>query len=192
MLLNRRTLEAIRSGAVTLVFRRWRRPTVKAGGTLLTSLGQLRIEAVDRMAVASLTEADARAAGFADLGGLRAFLDRRADGDLYRIRVGALEADPRERLRAAAPGQEELRGIADRLGRLDSRSPHGPWTRRVLELIARRPAVRAGDLAQELGRDRAEFKADVRKLKALGLTESLAVGYRLSPRGRAVLEALDP
>jgi hypothetical protein len=31
------------------------------------------------------------------------------------------------------------------------------------------------------------FKADVRKLKELGLTESLEVGYRLSPRGRAVL-----
>jgi hypothetical protein len=27
----------------------------------------------------------------------------------------------------------------------------------------------------------------VRKLKALGLTESLEVGYRLSPRGRAYL-----
>ena len=28
----------------------------------------------------------------------------------------------------------------------------------------------------------------MRKLKAMGLTESLEVGYRLSPRGRAVLE----
>lgn len=32
------------------------------------------------------------------------------------------------------------------------------------------------------------IKRDVRKLKALGLTESLEVGYRLSPRGRAYLE----
>jgi hypothetical protein len=30
----------------------------------------------------------------------------------------------------------------------------------------------------------------VRQLKELGLTESLEVGYRLSPRGRAVLECL--
>jgi len=30
----------------------------------------------------------------------------------------------------------------------------------------------------------------VRKLKELGLTESLEVGYRLSPRGRALLERL--
>jgi Mn-dependent DtxR family transcriptional regulator len=47
--------------------------------------------------------------------------------------------------------------------------------------------VRAADLAKHLGRDRKSFKTDVRKLKELGLTESLEVGYRLSPRGRAWL-----
>ncbi len=57
----------------------------------------------------------------------------------------------------------------------------------MLRLIGDRPGVRAGDLAAELGRERLAFKADVRKLKALGLTESLEVGYRLSPRGRAYL-----
>ncbi|WP_225771433.1 hypothetical protein [Inquilinus sp. Marseille-Q2685] len=40
------------------------------------------------------------------------------------------------------------------------------------------------------GREIAAFKTDVRKLKALGLTESLKVGYRLSPRGRALLERI--
>jgi hypothetical protein len=48
--------------------------------------------------------------------------------------------------------------------------------------------VRAGDLAEAFGRERLKFKTDVRKLKALGLTESLEVGYRLSPRGRAFLD----
>ena len=38
---------------------------------------------------------------------------------------------------------------------------------------------------------RASFKADVRRLKELGLTESLAVGYRLSPRGRAFVARTD-
>jgi hypothetical protein len=32
------------------------------------------------------------------------------------------------------------------------------------------------------------FKLDVRKLKELGLTESLPVGYRLSPRGEFLLQ----
>lgn len=38
---------------------------------------------------------------------------------------------------------------------------------------------------------RPTVKAGVRKLKELGLTESLAVGYRLSPRGAALLAAED-
>ena len=57
----------------------------------------------------------------------------------------------------------------------------------MLGVIAERPATRAPDLAVELGRETAPFKADVRKLKELGLTESLERGYRLSPRGRAYL-----
>jgi hypothetical protein len=57
-------------------------------------------------------------------------------------------------------------------------------------LIADRPGVRAADLAAAEGREKLPFKADVRKLKELGLTESLEVGYRLSPRGRALLSRL--
>jgi hypothetical protein len=60
----------------------------------------------------------------------------------------------------------------------------------VLELVASRPGVRAADLAASLGRETLPFKVDVRKLKELGLTESLEVGYRLSPRGRAVMRRL--
>ena len=40
-----------------------------------------------------------------------------------------------------------------------------------------------------LGQEKRRFKLYVRKLKELGLTESLPVGYRLSPRGHAVLRA---
>ena len=78
--------------------------------------------------------------------------------------------------------------LARRLARLDRASHHGPWTMTALGLIRDRPGVRAGDLAAAVGRDRASFKVDVRKLKELGLTESLEVGYRLSPRGRALLD----
>ena len=59
----------------------------------------------------------------------------------------------------------------------------------MLRLIGDRPGVRAGDLADELGRERLAFKADVRKLKALGLTESLEVGYRLSPEAGQTADA---
>jgi hypothetical protein len=90
----------------------------------------------------------------------------------------------------AAVPDDELARIRARLARLDRASRHGPWTVTVLRLIAARPGVRAADLAASLGRETQPFKADVRKLKQLGLTESLDVGYRLSPRGRAVLERL--
>jgi hypothetical protein len=62
----------------------------------------------------------------------------------------------------------------------------------VLEVIASRPATRAADLAAGFGRETQPFKTDVRKLKNLGLTESLEVGYRLSPRGAAYLERPSP
>ncbi|HEY0402430.1 MAG TPA: hypothetical protein VGD09_10460 [Blastococcus sp.] len=62
-----------------------------------------------------------------------------------------------------------------------------PRTREILRLIADRPGVRAPDLAASLGRETLPFKRDVRKLKELGLTHSLEVGYEISPRGRAYL-----
>jgi hypothetical protein len=80
--------------------------------------------------------------------------------------------------------------VRRRLARLDRRGTDGPWIEPTLAVIERRPGVRAGDLAAELGRDRDRFKVDVRKLKDLGLTISLETGYELSPRGRAVLAAL--
>ncbi len=72
-----------------------------------------------------------------------------------------------------------------KLDRLDRASSHGPWTREALDLIERWPARRAPDLAAMVGRETQPFKTDIRKLKAMGLTESLQVGYRLSPRGIA-------
>ena len=76
-----------------------------------------------------------------------------------------------------------------RLDRLDRAAVHGPWTRATLAVIAGQPGRRAADLAAWFGRETQPFKTDVRKLKNLGLTESLEVGYRLSPRGTAFLAA---
>jgi len=91
----------------------------------------------------------------------------------------------------AALGPEEVEEIRARLARLDRASAHGAWTVDVLRVIAARPATRAADLAAGFGRETQPFKLDVRKLKNLGLTISLEVGYRLSPRGEAYLAAID-
>ncbi len=186
MLFRQDVLRRIAEGDVTLAFRRWRRPTVRAGGTLRTRVGVLAIDSVEPVDEDQVTDADARRAGAADrealLGGLR------AEGRLYRVELRLAGPDPRIALRERSDISPEERAEIDaRLARLDAASRHGPWTAAVLELIAEQPGTRAPDLAASFGRETAPFKADVRKLKELGLTESLLVGYRLSPRGRAYL-----
>jgi hypothetical protein len=120
LLLKGETIERIRSGQITLLFRRWRAPRVRAGGRSRDARGVVEIVSVERAA------------------------------------------------------------------RLDARSADGAWTERVLRAIAAQPGVVSSALAAQLGMPRPDFKRRVRKLKELGLTESLEVGYRISPRGREV------
>ena len=190
MLIRHATLEKIRDGEVTLQFRRGKRPTVKSGGTLLTKVGQLAIDAVDVVDADRITGADARRAGYADADALRSDLSDR-DGAVYRVRVRLSGEDPRAALRAEVPTGAALEALADKVRGFDRRSKSGAWAVAALQAIAAQPAVRAGDLAEDASMERKDFKARVRKLKALGLTESLEVGYQLSPRGRAVLHHLE-
>jgi hypothetical protein len=64
MLFKQPDLTRIRAGAITMAFRRWRRPTVAEGGTLRTSVGILAIDSVDRIRAEDITEADAEHAGY--------------------------------------------------------------------------------------------------------------------------------
>jgi hypothetical protein len=186
MLFRPADLAAIAAGEVTVAFRRWKRPMAKAGGAQHTPVGVLAFDAVER--VDDISREDARRAGFADPAAAWEKL-RGREGDLYRIELRLAGPDPRIALREdAALGAADRAEIAARLARLDRASTHGPWTEATLRAIAESPGTRAADLAERLGRERLPFKADVRKLKALGLTESLEVGYRLSPRGRAYLD----
>jgi len=187
VLISPATAEGIADGSVTLAFRRWDRPRMLPGSTQRTGAGVVRVESVDEVDPDSLTEEDARHAGVASLAALRRLLDRRDGAHVYRMRVTLAGADPRVALRARAELSEEDRRALDRqLDRWDA-ARGAPWTREVLRLIADRPAVRAPDLAASLGRETLPFKRDVRKLKELGLTSSLPVGYEISPRGRAYL-----
>ncbi len=186
MLLPADALRGIAAGEITVAFRRWKRPTVRAGGTLTTRAGVLAIDAVEP--VDDVDEEGARRAGFPDAAAARARL--RPEGTLYRVTFHLAGPDPRIALRARAElGPEELATIRARLARLDRSNPRGPWTAATLRQIAAEPGRRAGDLAEAAGVERLRYKADVRKLKALGLTESLEVGSRLSPRGAAYLSA---
>jgi hypothetical protein len=191
MLFNKAALEGIAAGRITLAFRRWRRPTVRQGGTLRSRAGVLAMDAVSIVRLRDISAADARRAGFDSLSALRAELDKRDEGRLYRIEFHLAAEDPRIALRQQdALSEAEVDALVERLARFDASSPRGPWTRQVLQMIADEPGRRAPDFAERMGLDVPTFKRQVRKLKELGLTESLLVGYRLSPRGRALFERL--
>ena len=187
MLLKKATLDAIVEGRVDRAFRRWKRPTVKAGGRLRSRVGVLSIRTVEPVGRDEVTEAEARRAGSASRAELLALLDAKTEGEIWRVTLAFAGADERIELRGRVPDAEELADLERRLDAMDARAADGPWTREWLGLLARRPATRAEDLAHSLGLEKKPFKARVRRLKELGLTESLEVGYRLSPRGEALL-----
>lgn len=188
MLFRTAFLDRIKTGEIKLAFRRWRRPTVKAGGRLRTAVGELAIDSVARCEETAITEQDARAAGFAKRDDLLAGL--RNEGDLYRIAFCFAGDDRRVALRDSDDlSPAEIDVIGARLTKLDA-SAARPWTAAVLAHIAGHEGLAAREIAAALDIDKAVLKPDIRKLKELGLTESLTVGYRLSPRGVAVLDAL--
>ena len=191
MLFHRAHLDGIVAGRITMAFRMWVRPSVRAGGRLRTAAGVLAIDAVDRIDPAEMTEDDARAAGFESLDDLRREIDRDRGGNLYRIRVRYAGADERAALRENTTiTADEWARIRKVVARLDASGPRGPWVIDALRLIAADPGRRSDRLAKSLGVERFWLKTNIRKLKELGITESLEVGYRLSPRGRVVLDAL--
>lgn len=188
MLLSPAVAAGIRDGSVTAVFRLWDAPRARPGGTQRTSAGVVRFGTVEPVSMDELTEADARGAGMDSLAELIKANQRGRGSQLYRIAVSFDRPDERVALRDTLPTAADIVEITTALDRLDKGRRTGPWTREILALIASRPTVRAPDLAESLGRETIRFKTDVRKLKELGLTHSLDVGYELSARGRAYLE----
>jgi hypothetical protein len=188
MLIKDEVIEKIKSGEITTLFRRWSRPGAKAGGSQMTQGGEIGIDAVDVVTEDEITDLDARDAGYASAEDLVEHLNYRED-PIYRIRVYFKGVDPRIALRDNVD-DNELAEIIAKLEKLDKNSKRGPWTQEYLQVIQDMPATYSGNLADFLGLSKMEFKPWVRKLKALGLTESLDVGYKLSPRGEKVLQAL--
>lgn len=192
MLLKTNVIQKIMSGEITNVFRVWKRPTVRAGGTQMTKLGVLGIDAVDVVKEDEITETDAREAGYpSKVELIDHLLERTDENEIYRIKLHYVGEDPRKALREQAElSDEDLNQIIEKLRKLDENSQRGNWTQLYLQMIHDRPNTHAAKLAASIGLDIPHFKPWIRKLKALGLTESLRPGYRLSPRGETVLAAL--
>ena len=82
MLFRQDSLDGIREGRITLAFRRWRRPTVRTGGTLMLPIGQLQIVEVRPITEDDITHEDAARAGYPSRQVLRRELAARTEGTL--------------------------------------------------------------------------------------------------------------
>ncbi|MEQ8763474.1 MAG: hypothetical protein RL885_06080 [Planctomycetota bacterium] len=198
MLFQSRFHEGIRRGEITATYRPWDQARATAGKAHRCGrLGRIEVLSVDEVPLSSLDDSAAKEAGFETGEELRAYVKEKskrpleASSTIYRVRFRYLEdeEDPREALRQDTSKAAVVR-TAEKLASIDRRSRRGPWTRAVLELVAAHPETLAGTLAKRLGRQRLSFKADVRKLKELGLTISHEIGYSLSPHGLAALKEL--
>jgi hypothetical protein len=188
VLFDRSFWSRISDGSVTVTFRRWRAPRAVVGRRHRYPGGMIEIDDIQQVRPEAITDRDAVLAGYPSVSALLAQLRGAPEQPLFRVAFHHVGTDPRTELAGADRLTErELAELNRRLARLDQASRHGAWTAATLAAIAAQPGVRAGDLAVGLGRERAPFKVDVRKLKNLGLTLSLEVGYQLSARGVAYL-----
>jgi hypothetical protein len=192
MLFSRDAWPGLADGTITLTFRTWDKPQAKPGGRY--RVGGMLLEATDvqQVRAASISDDDARRAGARDADAVR---ERMKVSDperlVWRIELRHLGTDDRiDRRNDVALSDAEVAAIRARLDRFDRASSSGPWTRSTLRLIQKYPGVVSTVLAKHAGQERPAFKINVRKLKELGLTESLGTGYRLSPRGDVVLRSL--
>jgi len=191
MLFTAATLRGLTEGRVSCTYRRWEVVRPKVGSRFTTSAGVIQVTSITRAEEQQLTERDAAEAGFDSVAELIKWCRAKGNGDLYRIGIALAGPDPRIELRRTDNlDPADIATLNAKLDRMDHAAEQ-PWTRNTLRQISRLPGVVSTELAAEVGQERRPYKLRVRRLKALGLTESLERGYRLSPRGQAYLAALD-
>ncbi|MEL6340999.1 MAG: hypothetical protein AAFQ65_13905 [Myxococcota bacterium] len=187
MLIKREVLDRIVTGEIDRAFRRWKRPTVKSGGRLRTAVGELAIEEVVKVSLESLTSEDARRSGYRSLEALRSELLHRTDRNVFKIIVRYAGADPREALREDDTlSDTQCSELLKRINKIGAKHADG-LSLKILTWIEAWPERRAQDLSDEIKIGKPRLKAHVRRLKELGLTESMHTGYRLSARGRRLM-----
>jgi hypothetical protein len=194
MLFTSDAIPGLADGTITLTFRTWDRPQAKVGGRYRTGGLLLEVTAVSQVSPNSITDRDARRAGRASSNALRQWLEALGhDGMVWRVEFRCLGEDDRiARRNDTRLDRSKIERLQARLNRLDGASSIGDWTEKTLQLIDTYPGVVSTRLAQRMKMERQAFKLNVRKLKELGLTESLEVGYRLSPLGEAFMRASRP
>lgn len=191
MLMFRREDRArVVDGEITVTFRLWKSPKVKAGKTYKTPLGAIEVEDVAVIPAALVAKRDVKPSGCASIAAIW-----ESAGEHTKTTVTPATLLHRVQFRFLGDVQVNstvkppigLDDLARRLERMDARSTRGPWTHQFLRAIDAGPHVPARILAADLGWERLDFKAHVRRLKALGLTISHEIGYELSDLGHRYL-----
>ena len=175
----------ILAGRITVSFRNWKRPHAAVGGVYrLRPSGAVKVTGVRTVRLCDIEAGDLRRSGFDSVAEVAGFLKLPESAKATRVEF-ELTDEP------AAKALTELSAdeVVTRLQATDRRSA-APWTAGVLRLIRAHPATRAGDLAPRMGWETPVFKANVRKLKRLGLTHSLETGYSLTDLGEQVATLL--
>lgn len=189
MIIRTHILKGIKQGTIKTVFRVWDRPRVKKGTLMHTAVGQVQINEVSPVELDDIDPDLLKRSGTSH-SELNRFRQLRS-GQLFRIDLSFAGEDPRIALRQNTDlTEDEIIALAARFDKWDKSSPYGPWTRKVFQVIETHPATRAQDIADQLGFEKDWLKTQIRKLKNLGLTESLEVGYEISPRGSVLLSRL--
>jgi hypothetical protein len=190
LMFRRQDRGRVAAGAITVTYRLWKSPKVKAGKLYQTGFGIARVDDVQVVPAALISRHDVAPTGCASVAAIRELAGEhtktRVTDDTLLTRVqftflGNVHAPAK-----TAPTRT-IDEITSKLARLDQKSPRGPWTMSVLQLIGEAPHVPARVLAAQLDWERLDFKAHVRKLKTLGLTISHEVGYQLSDFGMEFL-----
>jgi hypothetical protein len=187
---RREDRDRVARGEITVSFRLWKTPKVKVGKLYPTGFGTIQVDDVQVIPAALVTRKDVRPSGCPsiaaiwELAGDHTNTEVRPDTLLHRVQFRFLGDVPPDSARAPV---EDLRQLAARLEKMDRLASRGPWTQDVLRLIHAAPHVPARVLAADLGWETLDFKAHVRRLKALGLTISHEIGYELSDVGRRYL-----
>lgn len=189
MLLKEIHLLGIKSGKITLAFRKWQKASVKIGSLLHTSIGLVEIRKIEAVNENDITDKDALNAGFTDKKQLLKSFTHNSTGTIFKISVSYHSADPRIKLREQTQlSEQQFADLKKKLERLDNYSKHGHWTRKILLTIKDNPNLHAIGIAKLTGFEKEWLKLNIRKLKNLGLTISHNVGYELSPLGKLFIE----
>src|SRR5262245_35852020 len=128
----------IKSGEISLAFRRWEKPNVKEGSTIKNELGVIRVDKIQLIPEDSITRTDAKKAGYDTVALLLKDLNKFPKGSIYKIKLSYHSADPRLELREKTElSDDEFQKIKTKLDRLDK--TRGPWVLKTLKLIEKYP-----------------------------------------------------